>query len=189
MIKKLLAAAAIGTAAQAGAADPVQILMQTSAGNIQLELYPDKAPATVANFVQYAQDGHYEGLIFHRVISGFMLQGGGYDADLRQRKTREPVRNEAKNGLGNERGTIAMARTSDPHSATSQFFINHADNRFLNPGGGDPHGYAVFGRVTEGMDVVDKIAAIPTAGRGMFRSDVPTETVVIEKVEVIGGND
>ena len=188
MIKKLLAAAAIGAAFQAGANEPVQVLMQTTAGDIHLELYPDKAPLSVANFVQYAQDGHYDGLIFHRVIKGFMIQGGGFDNDLQQRPTREAIKNEASNGLLNDRGTIAMARTSAPHSATSQFFINHADNAFLNAGGADPFGYAVFGRVTQGLEVVDQIASTRTGGRGMFRTDVPLESVIIKSVTVVAND-
>ena len=163
---------------------PVNVTMETSLGTIQLQLDADKAPATVANFVQYAKDGHYNGLVFHRVIKGFMLQGGGYDASLEQRKTRTSIKNEAANGLKNVRGSIAMARTGDPHSATSQFFINHGDNGFLDHPGRDGWGYAVFGKVTAGMDVVDKIAGVPTGPQGMFRSDVPQPLVVIKSVTV-----
>lgn len=166
--------------------EPVNIAMETSLGTIKLELDPDKAPKTVANFVQYTKDGHYDGLVFHRVIRGFMIQGGGYDEGFAQRKTRAPIENEARNGLSNARGTIAMARTSAPHSATSQFFINHADNPNLDAAQSpDGWGYAVFGKVTEGMDVVDKIATAPTGAAAPFGRDVPKTTVVIKKVTVI----
>lgn len=169
----------------AAAAEPVRVLMETSVGDITLELDADKAPKSTANFVQYVQDKHYDGLVFHRVIKGFMIQGGGYDASYAQRKTRAPIENEAKNGLKNERGTIAMARTSDPHSASSQFFINHGNNAFLDYPGQDGWGYAVFGKVVDGMDVVDKIAEAPTGAIRPFGRDVPVEQVVIEKVSVI----
>jgi cyclophilin family peptidyl-prolyl cis-trans isomerase len=165
---------------------PVNISMETSLGTIQLELYPDKAPDTVANFVQYVKAGHYDGVVFHRVIKGFMVQGGGYDESYGQRPTRAPVKNEAKNGLKNVRGSIAMARTGDPHSATAQFFINHGDNDFLDYPGRDGWGYAVFGKVTEGLDVVDKIAATPTGPVPPFDRDVPLQAVVIRKVTVAG---
>ena len=163
---------------------PVNVTLETSLGAIQLELDADKAPASVANFVQYAKDGHYDGLVFHRVIKGFMIQGGGFDESFRQRKTRAPIKNEAANGLKNKRGTVAMARTGDPHSASSQFFINHADNGFLDHPGQDGWGYAVFGKVTAGMDVVDKIATTPTGSTPPFGRDVPVKAVVIKKVTV-----
>ena len=163
---------------------PVNISMETSLGTITLELYPDKAPDSVANFVQYARDGHYDGVVFHRVIKGFMIQGGGYDESYGQRPTRAPVKNEAKNGLKNVRGSIAMARTGDPHSATAQFFINHADNDFLDYPGRDGWGYAVFGKVTGGMDVVDQIATTPTGAIPPFGRDVPLKAVLIKKVTV-----
>jgi cyclophilin family peptidyl-prolyl cis-trans isomerase len=163
---------------------PVNVAMETSLGTIKLELCPDKAPATVANFVQYAKDGHYNGTVFHRVIKGFMIQGGGYDESFDQRKTRAPVQNEAKNGLKNVRGSIAMARTSDPHSASSQFFINHGDNDFLDYPGRDGWGYAVFGKVTEGMDVVEKIANTPTGSTPPFGRDVPLKAVLIKSVTI-----
>ena len=159
--------------------------METSMGTITLELDDAKAPETVANFVQYAKDGHYDGTIFHRVIDGFMIQGGGFTKDMNQKDTREAIRNEAMNGLKNDRGTIAMARTMIVDSATSQFFINHKDNAFLNHTSNDMRGfgYAVFGKVTKGMEVVDKIAAVQTGfARGM--GDVPVEPVVISKVTV-----
>ena len=127
-------------------ATPVRVLLSTSAGNITLSLDAEKAPKTVANFVEYVKAGHYDGLVFHRVIKGFMIQGGGYDAEYNQKRTRAPIQNEAKNGLKNKRGTIAMARTGEPHSASSQFFINHGDNDFLDYPGQDGWGYAVFGR-------------------------------------------
>ena len=151
-----------------------------------LELDADKAPATVANFLEYAQSGHYDGTIFHRVISNFMVQGGGFDTDMCQKGTHEPIENEANNGLKNDRGTIAMARTMDPHSATAQFFINVSDNDFLNFSGENMQGwgYAVFGRVVEGEDVLDKIRVVPT-GSQAGHQDVPTDPIVIESVTVL----
>ena len=162
----------------------MNISMETSLGTITLELDADKAPDTVANFVQYVKAGHYDGSVFHRVIKGFMIQGGGYDERYTQRPTRAPIENEAKNGLKNARGTIAMARTGDPHSATAQFFINHGDNDFLDYPGRDGWGYAVFGKVTAGMDVVDTIAATPTGAIAPFGRDVPLKPVLIKKVTV-----
>jgi peptidyl-prolyl cis-trans isomerase B (cyclophilin B) len=167
------------------AADP-QVDIKTNLGTIRLELYPAKAPKTVENFLQYVKDGHYNGTIFHRVIDGFMIQGGGYEAAYRQKSTREPVQNEAKNGLKNEAGSVAMARTSAPHSATAQFFINVANNEFLNAERAqDGWGYAVFGKVVSGMDVVTKIAKTPTGAGGPFRSDVPKQPVLIESVTMV----
>ncbi|MGH8717737.1 MAG: peptidylprolyl isomerase [Burkholderiales bacterium] len=159
-----------------------QVEIKTNLGAIVVELYPDKAPKTVENFLKYANDGFYKGTIFHRVIPGFMIQGGGFTGDFKQKPTRPPIPNEADNGLRNETGTIAMARTSDPQSATAQFFINVADNRFLNFTAANPrgYGYAVFGRVVKGMDVVTKIAERKTAAAGPFASDVPVSAVVIE---------
>jgi cyclophilin family peptidyl-prolyl cis-trans isomerase len=162
------------------------VILHTNFGAITVELFEDKAPQSVANFVQYARDGHYDGTLFHRVISNFMIQGGGFDTSFQQKSTREPIENEADNGLGNERGTLAMARTNDPHSATSQFFINVTDNDFLNhrsKANGQTWGYAVFGRVIEGMDVVDAIRAVDTGRRGMHQ-DVPVDDVIIERVEI-----
>jgi peptidyl-prolyl cis-trans isomerase A (cyclophilin A)/peptidyl-prolyl cis-trans isomerase B (cyclophilin B) len=188
--KPLVMLSAAAAAPGAIAADP-QVDLKTSAGTIRLELYPGKAPKTVENFLQYVKDGHYDGTIFHRVIPGFMIQGGGFEPSYRQKATRAPVANEAqgavKAGLKNEVGTIAMARTADPHSATAQFFINVGDNTFLNWGDprSDGHGYAVFGKVVSGMDVVKKIAAAPTGAGGPFRSDVPRETVVIQSAAVV----
>ncbi|MEC7611153.1 MAG: peptidylprolyl isomerase [Pseudomonadota bacterium] len=163
-----------------------RVLMKTLLGDMTLELDADKAPATVANFVEYAQSGHYDGTIFHRVINNFMVQGGGFDTDMRQKGTNTPIQNEANNGLKNDRGTIAMARTMDPHSATAQFFINVSDNDFLNFSGENMQGwgYAVFGRVVEGEDVLDKIRVVPT-GSQAGHQDVPTDPIVIESVTVL----
>ncbi len=163
-----------------------QVILHTNHGAITVELFADKAPKSVENFLQYARDGHYDGTLFHRVIENFMIQGGGFDAEFQQKTTREPIENEADNGLENTRGTLAMARTNDPHSATSQFFINVTDNAFLNhrsPASGQTWGYAVFGQVTDGMDVVDAIRQVPT-GRQGFHQDVPVEPVIIERVEI-----
>lgn len=157
------------------------ITLKTTLGDIVLELDHDKAPKTCANFEQYVRDGHFDGTIFHRVINNFMIQGGGFLPDMMQKATRDPIENEAKNGLKNRRGTIAMARTSNPNSATAQFFINHRDNDGLDYPRPDGWGYAVFGEVTEGMDVVDAIANVPTGAQNGHR-DVPTETVLIESV-------
>ena len=180
----VLSAAAAGPGALA--AEP-QVDLKTSAGTIRLELYPAKAPKTVANFLQYVKDGHYDGTIFHRVIPGFMIQGGGFDGSFKQKATRDPIQNEAKNGLKNDLGTIAMARTNAPHSASAQFFINVKDNDFLNAAAAqDGWGYAVFGKVVSGMDVVTKIAATPTGAGGPFRSDVPRAAVVIQSATVVG---
>lgn len=160
--------------------------LETSMGTIVLALEPERAPETVENFLRYAREGFYDGTIFHRVIDGFMIQGGGFTADYRRKETQAPIANESENGLDNARGTIAMARTSDPHSATSQFFINVADNDFLNYGAqsAGSWGYAVFGRVVEGMDVVDRIRQVPTGRGGPFPKDVPQNPVVIERALV-----
>ena len=165
-------------------ANPV-VLMETSLGTITIELYQDKAPKSVENFLVYVNSGFYEGTVFHRVISGFMIQGGGMTADLNRKATRGPIENEATNGLKNARGTLAMARTADVNSATSQFFINTVDNAMLDHRSTRPNefGYAVFGIVMEGLDVVDKIRAVPTGTRGPFQ-DVPNEPVVIQSVRV-----
>jgi cyclophilin family peptidyl-prolyl cis-trans isomerase len=150
-------------------------------GTIKIELYPDKAPETVANFLRYVEDGHYDGTIFHRVISDFVIQGGGYSVDLKEKPTRGPIRNEADNGLRNERGTIAMARTADPHSATAQFFINVVDNqKKLDPAFSDGHGYCVFGKVIEGMEVVDRIRTVPTRTRPPVFENLPVQDVIIQ---------
>jgi peptidyl-prolyl cis-trans isomerase A (cyclophilin A) len=166
-------------------ADP-QVDVRTSAGTIRIELYPEKAPKTVENFLQYLKDGHYNGTVFHRVIPGFMIQGGGMTRDLAQKPTRKPVPIESRNGLKNDIGWLAMARTSDPNSATSQFFINLAANGFLNYPGQDGNGYTVFGKVVDGMDVVNKIAAVPT-GNKAGHQNVPQQPVVIESMTVVGG--
>ena len=163
-----------------------QVTIKTSFGNIQLELNDEKAPITVENFKTIASSGYYEGTIFHRVINGFMIQGGGLTADMNNKSSETgPIQNEANNGLPNDRGTIAMARTMDPHSATSQFFINHKDNAFLNHTGETSQGwgYAVFGKVTEGMEVVDKIADVSTGSSGAYQ-DVPEDVITIESVTI-----
>ena len=161
------------------------IKMTTNKGTIMIEMDAAKAPETVANFEQYAKDGFYNGTIFHRVIDGFMIQGGGMEPGMKEKASRDSIKNEAENGLGNDRGTIAMARTPDPHSASSQFFINLKDNDFLNFTSADAQGfgYCVFGKVVEGMDVVDEIKNVAT-GSQAGHQDVPTEDVIIESVEV-----
>ncbi len=173
-----------GAGAVSGTAANPQVLIKTNLGDISVELDEARAPATVKNFLGYVDDGHYRGTQFHRVIKGFMIQGGGYGADFKERSTREPVANEADNGLKNARGTIAMARTSDPNSATAQFFINHADNAMLDHKAKTPRGwgYAVFGKVSSGMDVVDKIAAVPTGTNPNGMADVPKTQVMIESI-------
>ena len=180
--------AAGAPSAQAAESAPPRVTFETSHGAFVLELDRETAPETVANFLAYVSEGFYEGTIFHRVIAGFMIQGGGFDEDFRQPSTRPPVRNEADRGGRNDRGTIAMARTSDPHSATAQFFINVVDNDFLNHKAPNPQGwgYAVFGRVADGMETVDRIAAVETGSRGPFQ-DVPKETVVIRKTRMHEG--
>ncbi len=160
------------------------IKLTTSKGDILIELDEEKAPLSCANFRQYVEDGHYDGTIFHRVINNFMIQGGGFTEDMMQKSTRGPIENEARNGLKNDIGTIAMARTMDPHSATAQFFINVGNNSFLDYPGQDGWGYAVFGKVTEGMDVVNAIKGVETTHRA-GHSDVPAEPIVIEKVEIV----
>ena len=182
----LLAAALADPAGSKAAASPPRVTLSTSKGEIVVELYPDKAPATVKSFLAYVDEKFYDGTIFHRVIPGFMIQGGGFTADMNQKATHAPVKNEAANGLSNVRGSIAMARTSDPHSASAQFFINIKNNDFLNYPGQDGWGYAVFGKVVDGMDVVTKIAKTPTGSGGPFRSDVPKQPVVIESMTVVG---
>ena len=163
-----------------------KVLMTTNFGNITIELDHDKAPITAANFAQYVKDGFYDGVIFHRVIDGFMIQGGGFDANMQQKSTRENIENEADNGLSNDIGTLAMARTMDPHSASAQFFINVNNNSFLNHTGKDPQGwgYAVFGKVVEGMEVVNEIKGVATTMRAGHQ-DVPAENVVIESATLL----
>ena len=162
------------------------VIIRTTFGEIKLELEAEKAPKTVANFLDYARDGYYDGTIFHRVIDNFMIQGGGFDTDMQQKSTSEPVENEADNGLKNDFGTVAMARTMEPHSATAQFFINVKDNDFLNHSGKNMQGwgYTVFGKVIEGTEVLDKIRAVPTTSTGGHQ-DVPTEPVIIESVKIV----
>lgn len=162
------------------------VILHTNMGDIKLELDKAKAPVTVENFVQYVKDGHYDGTIFHRVIGNFMIQGGGFDKDMKQKPTNAPIKNEANNGLKNSIGTIAMARTQDPHSASSQFFINVADNSFLNFSSESRQGwgYAVFGKVVEGMDVVNTIKNVKTTNSG-FHENVPVNPVIIEKAELV----
>ncbi len=165
-----------------------KVLIKTNLGDMTVELYPDKAPKTVENFLAYVNGKFYDGTIFHRVIDNFMIQGGGFTPELRQKATRPAIPNEAKNGLSNTRGTLAMARTGDPNSATAQFFINVVDNArldYTSDANGSTWGYCVFGKVVSGLDVVDKIKAVPTGAQGPFKSDVPTTPVVIEKISVI----
>jgi peptidyl-prolyl cis-trans isomerase A (cyclophilin A)/peptidyl-prolyl cis-trans isomerase B (cyclophilin B) len=166
----------------------VKAVLHTSQGDITIELNAEKAPKSVENFVQYAKEGFYNGTVFHRVIPGFMIQGGGYASDFLEKKTRAPIRNEANNGLSNLKYTLSMARTPDPHSARAQFFINLVDNKrldFTSDAGPSTWGYAVFGKVIKGTEVVDKIAAIPTGAAGPFSSDVPTTPVTIDKVDLL----
>ncbi|MEK6749415.1 MAG: peptidylprolyl isomerase [Pseudomonadota bacterium] len=168
-----------------GAKKPT-VRLQTSMGDIVLELYPDKAPLSVDNFLTYVRDGFYNGTVFHRVIANFMIQGGGFTENLTQKPARNPIKNEANNGLSNTRGTLAMARTADPHSASAQFFINTVDNNFLDYRADTTRGfgYAVFGKVVSGMDTVDKIRNTPTGGKGPFPNDVPAVSVIIKKATV-----
>jgi peptidyl-prolyl cis-trans isomerase A (cyclophilin A) len=172
------AACLVSTAALAQATS--QVKFQTSLGDFTVEVYPDKAPKTVENFLQYVKDKQYNGTIFHRVIGNFMVQGGGFTPDMNQKATREPIPLEAKNGLKNDRGTIAMARTSNPNSATAQFFVNVVDNNSLNAPSPDGYGYAVFGKVTAGMDTIDKIRAVPTG-----RQDVPVTPILINSATLV----
>ena len=162
------------------------VLLTTNHGNIKIELDAEKAPKTVENFLAYVNAGHYNGTIFHRVIDGFMIQGGGFEPGMKQKPTAEPINNEANNGLKNVNGSVAMARTNDPHSATAQFFINVNDNDFLNHSSPTPQGwgYAVFGKVVEGMDIVEKIKKVKTGSKG-FHQDVPVDDVVIEKAVIV----
>ena len=187
----LLGALALGALSLAASAANPQVEFDTTAGRIRVELYPDAAPKTVANFLDYVKAKHYDGTQFHRVIANFMIQGGGFTADFRQKPTKPGIQNEAeqssKAGLLNVPGTLAMARTSDPHSASAQFFINVKDNAFLNFRSPDPqgYGYTVFGKVVEGMDVVNKIAITPTGAGGPFPKDVPVEKIIVNKAFVV----
>lgn len=162
------------------------IIFNTNKGQIKIETFDKEAPITAQNFIDYCKEGFYDNTIFHRVINGFMVQGGGFESGMKQKATKAPIKNEAANGLKNDRGTVSMARTSDPHSATGQFFINLVDNDFLNYRSSDVNGfgYCVFAKVVEGMDIVDSIAKVKT-GKNGFHADVPVEEVIIEKVEVI----
>lgn len=187
-MKQMLFAAILGlcVSVNASAANPL-VEMKTNLGSVTLELYADKAPKTVENFLGYVKNGFYQGTIFHRVIDNFMIQGGGFDAALREKETNAPVQNEANNGLKNEIYTLAMARTMNPHSATAQFFINVKDNGFLNHTSPDIRGwgYAVFGKVVKGQEIITKIAKSRTAGKGPFSSDVPQQDVVIEEMKLL----
>ena len=187
-MRKLLAltGVALGLAAQPGLAADPRVELKTNRGTIVLELNEAKAPKTVANFLQYVKDGHYNGTVFHRTIDGFMIQGGGFDKSMKEKSTRGRIENEAANGLKNDYGTIAMARTPDPHSASAQFFINVKNNEFLNYREPSPqgYGYAVFGKVVSGMDVVEKIAKVPTGNVGPHQN-VPREPVVIESATIL----
>lgn len=184
MNKQVLALVAlIGFTLPAFAANPM-VELKTSQGDIVVEVYADKAPKSAANFTQYVKDGHYDDTVFHRVIDGFMVQGGGFDEQMKQKSTRPPIENEARNGLKNLPGTLAMARTSDPHSASSQFFINLAPNTFLDYPSRDGWGYAVFGKVVRGMEVVEKIAKVRTANSGMHQN-VPVEPVIIRAARLL----
>ncbi len=187
MLNKTLTATLALMLAGGSALAETRVKLETSMGDIVLSLNEQSAPATVANFLQYVRDGFYDGTVFHRVIDGFMVQGGGFTADYSQKSTRPPIHNEADNGLANDRGTIAMARTPDPDSATAQFFINVSDNAFLNHTAPTAQGwgYAVFGRVVEGMEVVDAIRQVPTGAAGPFRQDAPQTPVVIERASIL----
>jgi cyclophilin family peptidyl-prolyl cis-trans isomerase len=187
ILKTLLFAFVLSLSSIATAANP-QVELRTSMGSIVLELDPEKAPQTAENFLQYVKSGQYDGTIFHRVIPGFMIQGGGMTPDMREKPTRGAIKNEASNGLRNTVGTVAMARTGDPHSATAQFFINVADNGFLDFRGPTQqgYGYAVFGKVVKGMDVVNRIAQVPT-GTKAPHGDVPLKPIVIERAQIVGG--
>lgn len=189
-MKKLITACAIALLLAANSsvfASNPKVRMETTKGVVVIELYPDKAPKTVENFLRYVNEGKYDGTIFHRVIKRFMNQGGGFTPDFKKVETFAPIKNEADNGLKNKRGTIAMARTGDPHSATNQFFVNTVDNAFLDHTSKTPRGwgYCVFATVVDGMDVMDRIAKVPTGANGPLQQDVPMEEILIQKVSVI----
>jgi peptidyl-prolyl cis-trans isomerase B (cyclophilin B) len=186
LLRAVTALAAACLSFAAAAANP-QVELKTSMGTVVIELYPDKAPRTVENFLQYAKDGFYDGTMFHRVIPGFMIQGGGFTPDFRQKPSRAPVRNEADNGLKNATGTVAMARTPDPHSATAQFFINVADNDLLDYTAATPQGwgYCVFGRVVKGMNVVERIVKVATGPGPQPHENVPLQPIVIERARLL----
>ena len=180
----VVAAGLMSLGSMATAQTAPQVKLSTSQGDIVLELYPAKAPKTVENFLQYVKEKHYDGTVFHRVMDGFMIQGGGFTADMTQKATRAPIALETSGGLTNDRGTIAMARTANPNSATAQFFINVVDNRMLNAPNPDGYGYAVFGKVVSGMDVVDKIKLVPTTNKGPHQN-VPATPVTINSATQI----
>jgi len=184
--RALILCTGLMTGTVALAANPL-VEMKTNMGSVTFELYPDKAPVTVENFMKYVKSGFYQGTVFHRVVDRFVVQGGGLTADLQAKPTLDPIPNEATNGLTNEAGTLAMARAYDPNSATSQFFVNLDRNLFLNHHKPEPdyYGYCVFGKVVKGMDVLKRIASLPTGASGPFPTDVPVQTVVIEDVSVI----
>src|SRR5690554_2236769 len=181
MLKRIIGTCVLALLASAALADNPRVLLSTSHGDIEIELDAEAAPITVENFLRYTDAGHYDGTIFHRVIPGFMIQGGGFDSKMQQQDTRPAIKNEANNGLRNDRGTVAMARTSAPHSATMQFFINHADNDFLNHSSRD-FGYAVFATVVRGMPIVDQIAQV-TTGSYQMHQNVPVEPVLIQSIK------
>jgi peptidyl-prolyl cis-trans isomerase A (cyclophilin A) len=175
----------------AGEAAAPRVMLATNFGEIVLELHQDKAPQSVENFLQYVRDGHYDGTVFHRVIDNFMIQGGGFTEDLRLKPTRPGIQNEANNGLSNLRGTVAMARTNDPHSANAQFFVNVVDNTrldFVSEQSGHTWGYTVFGNVVSGMEVVDTIRALETGAKGPFAKDVPVQAAIIERASILDGD-
>ncbi len=184
MKKHLIAFALLASSALSALAANPMVELKTTQGDIVVEVFADKAPKSADNFIQYVKDGFYNGTVFHRVIDGFMVQGGGFDADMKQKSTRAPIENEAKNGLRNEAGTLAMARTADPHSASSQFFINLVPNTALDYPSRDGWGYAVFAKVVKGLDVVETIAKLPTANRG-FHQNVPVESVIVNSARVL----
>ena len=184
MKKHLIAFALLASSALSALAANPMVELKTTQGDIVVEVFADKAPKSADNFIQYVKDGFYNGTVFHRVIDGFMVQGGGFDADMKQKSTRAPIENEARNGLRNEVGTLAMARTADPHSASSQFFINLVANTALDYPSRDGWGYAVFGKVVKGLDVVETIAKLPTANRG-FHQNVPVEAVIVNSARVL----
>jgi cyclophilin family peptidyl-prolyl cis-trans isomerase len=181
----LLGCAAIFLAGPAFSQSAPKVKFQTTLGDFVVEVYPDKAPKTVENFLQYVKDKHYDGTVFHRVIANFMIQGGGFSVDLNQKSTRAAIPLEANNGLKNDTGTIAMARTANPNSATAQFFINTVDNAMLNAPQPDGYGYAVFGKIVSGMDVILKIKSTPTGSGGPFRSDVPQTPIIINSATLV----
>ena len=184
MKKHLIAFALLASSALSALAANPLVELKTNQGDIVVEVFADKAPKSADNFIQYVKDGFYNGTVFHRVIDGFMIQGGGFDADMKQKSTRAPIENEARNGLRNEVGTLAMARTADPHSASSQFFINLVANTALDYQSRDGWGYAVFGKVVKGLEVVETIAKQPTANRG-FHQNVPVEAVIVNSARVL----